>query len=457
MAQKFRKMMTNKPTVVIGAGVSGLACAKILKEKNFNVTVLEASDGYGGRVRTDNIDGFKLDRGFQVFLDAYPDVQDYFREAGIEKLKLKQFQPGALVYNNGEFSRVADPLRRPQDLFTALSAPVGDLFDKIKVGLYRLYSNLASVEVLNETPEMSTYQFLKEEQGLSDDIIDKFFRPFLRGIYLSELEDQSSHMFNFVFKMLADGSATLPENGIGAVTDSLAETLKEDIRLNSPVKKVEQGKVTLMSGEEIDAQYVIVATDGVTASKLTEGMGFGVSAPEDRSSLCYYYAIDGPAPITDPVLMLNGEPKTSERPVNNVAFMSTVQPGVAPRGKSLASVTVVSPEKSDMELEPAVKNQLSEWFGKAEVDKWSLLKTYQISGAQPGQRPPNNFEKDAKICEGIYCCGDHMDTPTLNGAIRSGVKAADAVAKERGVMRKAILDRALQGGVPSQLPEDPKF
>jgi len=455
LSQRFQKLRNTKPVVVVGAGIAGLSAAKKLKEKNFNVTVLEASDGYGGRVRTDKIDGYLLDRGFQVFLDQYPDVVNYFRYAGIEKLNLKSFQPGALVYNDGKFSRVADPIRRPQDLIEALTGPVGTIFDKLGVGTLRLYANLASVKTLNEGREVSTYSYLKDQQNLSDDIISKFFRPFMRGIFLSELEDQSNYMFNFVFKMLADGYATLPKNGIGAVADVLAEPLKEDIRLNEPVAKVEPGKVTLVSGEEIDAQYVIVATDGVAASKLLKDVGLGVEAPEDRKSLCYYYGIDGKPPINDPILLLNGEGPTDEKPVNNVAFLSTVQPGLAPAGKSLASVTVINPkdDETDEEIEAKVRAHLSDWFGSPEVAKWKMIKSYRLSGAQPGQRPPNNFDKDVEICEGVYCCGDHMDTPTLNGAFRSGVKASDAIASDRARKRRAILDEALERAAPERMLE----
>ncbi|GAB5355174.1 hypothetical protein AAMO2058_000183300 [Amorphochlora amoebiformis] len=441
---KFREIRSDKPAVVIGAGVSGLLAAKELKERNFNVTVLEASDGVGGRVRTDKIDGFQLDRGFHVFLDAYPDVEDYFREAGYRKMKLKPFLPGALVYTNGEFAKVSDPLRRPQDLSAALAAPVGNIFDKLKIGIYRLYANLASLKTLNEGREKSTYDYLRDDQGLSEDIIEKFFRPFYRGIFLSELEDQSSYMFNFVFKMLADGSAMLPQEGIGKVSDMLAESLKDDIRLNTRVAKVEPGLVTLESGEKLDTSYIIVATDGATASRLLEGNGLGVSSPEDRRSACFYYQIDGKPPFEDPMLVLNAEKLTDAKPVNNVAFLSNVDPSYAPNGKSLASVTVIDPNKSPEEMEDAVKGHLKDMFGD-QVSGWKLLKTYEISGAQPGQRPPNKgFEKPVKVCEGVYCCGDHMDTPTLNGAFRSAMKAADAVSADRGSKRYEVLEPALK-------------
>lgn len=440
IAEKLKTTMASKPIVVIGAGVSGLACARRLKAKNFKVKVIEASDGVGGRVRSDQIDGFTLDRGFQVFLDMYPDVRRCLGRKGLDNLNLQQFLPGAQVYAEGKFNLVADPFRRPQDIFAGLTANIGSLVDKVSVGLMRTQATFQDLKQVFTAEEKSTYDYLKQDCGLSDAILERFFRPFYRGIYLSELEDQSSHMFNFVFKMFADGSATLPEKGIGAVSDELAATLKGSISFDSPVEKIEEGLVTLKSGETIEASKIIVATDGQTAGKLLPEL---VTPPTDRRSLCFYYAIDGPPPVEDPILFLNGEKITDQEPVNNVCFPSSVVKSLAPPGKSLASVSVIDPKVSEEELEPYVKQHLGKWFGKGKVEGWKLLKSYKIKGAQPGQTIPNNWEKKLQVAHGIYVCGDHMDTPTLNGAIRSGVRVADMIAEQRGRARAEALESAL--------------
>jgi uncharacterized protein with NAD-binding domain and iron-sulfur cluster len=199
---------------VVGAGVSGLVCARALAAAGLDVVLVESSDRAGGRVGTDVVNGFLLDRGFQVFLDAYPAAA---RELDLAALDLRAFLPGALVHTPEEgsaWARVSDPLRRPQDLVAALVAPVGTLLDKAKVGVYRLATLAWTLGDVFEHPETSTLEHLSVTLGLSDSMIDRFFRPFYQGIFLAPLEEQSSRMFEFVFYIFAIGRANLPANGM---------------------------------------------------------------------------------------------------------------------------------------------------------------------------------------------------------------------------------------------------
>jgi phytoene dehydrogenase-like protein len=451
--------------------VSGLTAAikagEALKGENKKIILLEASPTLGGRVQSDKTDnGFLLDRGFAVFIDNYPlskELLDY------NELKLGNFLPGALVKlkDQSELAKVADPLRQPEELFNALLAPVGSFTDKLKV-LKLLYSCVSqTVEELFQEEETSTLEALQKRWGFSSDMIDKFYKPFLEGIYLAPLEQQSSRMFHFVFKMFSVGAATLPQGGMGAVSEQLASKAKAagvEIRTDNPVaschvqKKGKSGFLVDLAhtNDQIKTDIVIIATDGHVAQKLmsrVDGFESLETAPEQpqRKVGCLYYSFDGPAPVKEPILVLSGleeDRGTRDNPVNNCCFPSQVNSGYAPEGKGLCSVTVLETametyKDREADLDAAVRKQLGTWFPdyKSDIlDKWNLEKMYYIPNAQPAQlngpAPANvNGGRDCQtyrnktLPKGLFICGDHMATATLNGALESGVNAGTTAAE----------------------------
>jgi phytoene dehydrogenase-like protein len=450
---------------VIGGGVSGLVAATEAAKKSpkAKIILLEAEETLGGRVQSDKTpDGFTLDRGFAVFIEDYPvarNVLDY------EQLKLQPFLPGALVKitETSNLARVADPLRQPEELLTALFAPVGTFVDKMRLLLVIQHALSTPVENLFTENETDTETELRERWGLSDTFIDRFFRPFLEGIYLAPLSEQSSRMFNFIFKMFSTGAATLPAGGMGAIAEQLASKAKDagvDLRTNSPVaniRKEEDGYVitTELGKSTIRAKNVVVATDGAAAQKLLSqinGLEELAVKPEQpqRQVMCMYYAFDSPAPVEEPVLILNGvigKRGTAECPVNNACFPSIVNEGYAPEGKGLCSVTILKDimdvyEGKEGDLDIAVREQLGTWFPEFKDDilsKWELKGTYKIKNAQPAQlggpfpasinggRSPTTYR--GVLPQGLLVCGDHMATATLNGALESGLRAGEAAAK----------------------------
>lgn len=450
--------------VVVGGGVSGLAAAITAANatKNCKIVLLEASETFGGRVQSDKTDdGFVLDRGFAVFIEQYPAAKallDY------DKLNLNRFLPGALVKIKGrnQLARVADPLRQPGEIVAALFAPVGSLPDKLALLPLIYHSQATSIEELFEEEEIDTLTALKVRWGFSEDMLDRFFRPFLEGIYLAPLTEQSSRMFSFVFKMFSEGYATLPAGGMGAVAEQMCETAGElgvDLRPNVVVTGIVPNDsgclVQTKDGKSrIQAKSVVLATDGEVAVKLLSQLdGFDavkVSQPQ-RQVGCLYYSFKGAAPVSDPILILSGigpDRGSVENPVNNVCFPSVVSGAYAPDGSSLCSVTVLGDamaayEGREDELDKTVRKQLSTWFPEIESDvltKWELRKIYSIPNAQPSQlggpSPANiNGGRDCykyrgkTLPSGILLCGDHMATATLNGALESGVKAGIAAAK----------------------------
>ncbi|GIL43974.1 hypothetical protein Vafri_1549 [Volvox africanus] len=414
--------------IVVGAGVAGLSCAATLSRRGVRSTVLEASDGVGGRVRTDTVDGFLLDRGFQIFLTGYPEAQ---AELDYSALQLQPFYAGALVWQGGSFHRVADPLRHFADGLASLSNSVGTPLDKVMVGVFRLKSLLGSVDELLARPETTIAERLKAE-GFTDSIIRSFFRPFLGGIFFDRQLRTSSRLFEFVMRMLATGSNCLPAKGIGAVADQLATKLPQGaIALNTKVDAVRGKEVILADGTKLTARRgVVVAVEGPEASRILGGALQSSPSKSDPGvgTCCLYFRAPKP-PSPENILYLNGEDGGI---VNNCCFPSTVAPSYAPPGQALVSASTVGtfPELSDEVLEGEVRKQLSTWFGSGQVASWTHLRTYRIPFAQPNQAPPTNFSRPVALGGGVFVCGDHRDSATLDGAIKSGRRAAEALLQQ---------------------------
>ena len=248
---------TDADVVVVGAGVSGLACALELRRLGREVVVLEASDAVGGRVRSDRVDGFTLDRGFQVLLTAYPEVQ---RLLDLDGLRLRRFQPGAMVHRRGRFHRVSDPFRRPQDLLATLRAPVGTFADKARIGLLRRRVLKSDPRTLLRQPDIETSAHL-EALGFSDSFVEQFFRPFFGGVSLDPSLRTSSRMFDVLFRSFAAGDVAVPADGMRAIPDQLARRLPPaTVRLRSRVEHVDAHGVLLTDGSTWTARAVVVAT-----------------------------------------------------------------------------------------------------------------------------------------------------------------------------------------------------
>jgi protoporphyrinogen oxidase len=411
--------------VIVGAGLAGLAAAKRLAADGVAVRVLEASDAVGGRVRSDVVDGFILDRGFQVFICGYPEqraVLDY------DALELCEFRPGATVRTNGSFHTLMDPFRAPLQSIQGLLSPVGSIFDKLRVALLRLSITSRKPEALLRgaagTDSKSTEAYLADQ--FSSPMIDQFFRPFYQGIFLSPLAEQSARMFAYVFYMFSTASTALPAGGIGSVAEQLASTLPPDlvsIEFNHRVDDLLR----------IDAPVTILAVDELAACKLLEKSGQGsLPEPESRGSICLYFSSPNPPPIPHPMLILNGDGSDTAHDggiVNNMFFPMSISPSYGPSGKTLISTTIVGDEldKSDSNLEAAVRAQMSRWYGLSEVDDWTFLRAYRIPYSQPRQSPGFDFGQSpsSMIAPGLFLCGDYRNTPTVNGALVSGRLAAE--------------------------------
>lgn len=421
--------MSDAPVIIVGAGLAGLTCARHLQRRDVPCTVVEASDGVGGRVRTDVVDGFRLDRGFQVMLSAYPETR---RELDYDALDLRPFYDGALVRHNGAFHRIADPFRHPFDAPRTLFSPVGTLGDKLRVARARQSLTSMSVSEIMAQPETTTIKALRSRWGFSQVMVDRFFRPFFGGIFFDRSLKASSRMFEFIFKMFSEGQTVLPARGIEAIPQQIAGHLASGtVRLNTKVASIDGETVTLDDGTSVEGRAVVVATEAPEAHRLIGD----VQPTESRSTTCLYFAASD-SPLDIPALVLNGD---GTGPVNNVSVLSDVAPSYAPEGQSLISVVVVGdPPETGEELQRAVRDQLIDWFG-LKAGGWEHLRTDRIPYALPEQKPPflSPPERPVRRRPGLYVCGDHTRTASLNGALASGRAAARAVVADRPKLASA--------------------
>ncbi|TWT55686.1 NAD(P)/FAD-dependent oxidoreductase [Rubinisphaera italica] len=409
------------PVVIIGAGLAGLTCAYRLQQQNIDSIILEKSDRVGGRVATDEMDGYLLDRGFQVFLTAYPEAQSIL---DYEELDLKSFDPGALIRVNGTFQKLSDPWKRPLDLMTTAFARVGTISDKLLISKLRALSTKGSVEDLFERTDISTSEELKR-LGFSDRMINHFFRPFLGGVFLDSQLETSARMLYFVFRMFSQGQATLPARGMQRIPEQIGRHLPEDsIQLGTTVDRIEGKNVVLADGKRISSRCVVVATEQPAAEAFLPELQ---SKRKPRSVTCLYFSAEKP-PVQEPILVLYGEKSGL---INNLCVPSQVSAEYAPAGQSLISVTVLDAPENNNELLRDVQIKLAEWFGSVVVH-WKHLRTYRIPYALPNFTAPafNPPQQPVKLRDDILVSGDYRVNGSINGAMQSGRMTAEHILHE---------------------------
>jgi len=401
-----------KEVVIVGAGLAGLTCARRLQAGGVDCVVLEAGDGIGGRVRTDVVEGFRLDRGFQVLLTAYPAAKKWL---DYERLELKKFSAGARVWCDGTMHRVSDPWREPGALWATLRAPVGSLADKVRIATLRAAARRGTVAELFARKETSALSALRAH-GFSERMIERFMRPWLGGVFLDAELETSSRMLEFVFRMFAEGDTAVPATGMQAIPEQLGAGLTPGtVRLSARVAAVESGAVRLVSGERIAGRRIVVA-----AELLPE-----VEVPTWRAVTAVYFAAKA-SPLGEPTLMLNG---TGRGRVNSVAVMSDVAPGYAPAGEALLSVSVLGEaSRDDAALAADVRKELMEWFG-AVVTEWRALRVYRVRRALP-VRWPLDRRAPAAVRPGVWVAGDFVNSASIQGAMESGNGVAEAILGE---------------------------
>ncbi|MFM9149436.1 MAG: protoporphyrinogen/coproporphyrinogen oxidase [Solirubrobacterales bacterium] len=408
---------------VVGAGLAGLRCAGLLIERGFEVDVFEASDRVGGRVRTDEVDGFLLDRGFQVLLTSYPEARKAF---DFRALDLGRFEPGALIRHDGGFVPLVDPLRRPSGVFSSLDSPVGTFRDRLRLARMRFSLAGKDPERIDAEPQVPAGRYL-EDQGFSEDMVESFFRPFFGGVLIDPDLATSSALLKLYFGYFATGDAALPAEGMGCLAAQLASRLPEgSISLDSPVEEVSSDSLRLADGDSHRADAVVVATDERSAARLLDRPDPGPGSV----TACLYF--DAPEEdVSSRTLFLAGKDRG---PINEVAIPSSIARGYAPPGRSLVSASAVGENALRDDLADSAKVQLGNWFGHGRVAGWRHLDTTVVTDALP-PIPPGRFAPGRippRQGPGPFACGDYMESPSIQGALVSGRRAAEAIAREVG-------------------------
>ncbi len=402
-------------TIVVGAGLSGLACARELRRRDRDVIVVEAGREVGGRVRSDRVGSFTLDRGFQVFLTAYPEARRVLDYAALD---LRPFFPGALVRHDDRFVRIADPFRRPLSAMRSAISPIGTTADKVRVLWLRrdALSGRAGSQ-----PDVSTAAML-ESYGFTGEMIDAFFRPFLGGVFLDSSLATSSAQLGFVWSMFAQGDTSLPAGGMQAIPQQLAQQLpRGTVVTGREARAVSRHRVDFVDGSYLEADEVVVAVDPGALERLVPTL----PRPPMLATTCMYFAAPR-SPIREPALVLNGG---GPGPVNNLCVPSDVAPGYAPLDQALISTTILGdPGADDRQLEADVRRQMTGWFG-AEVSEWEHLRTYRIPKALPEWSSGVPYGGRERF-EGVWLCGDYTENPSINGALRAGRRVAEMICAD---------------------------
>jgi phytoene dehydrogenase-like protein len=421
--------------LIVGAGLAGLTCARMLDRWKIDVTVVEASDGVGGRVRSDHAAGYTFDRGFQVLFDVYPAV---LRQLDLPALDLRAFDPGAIICLPGRREVLTDPLR-DSDLAARLEAvrsPAISPLDKLRTLRLALHLRGQTIDQLLQGEDQSSYEFLRG-RGFSERMIDLFFRPFYGGVLFDRALTTSAKCLKFDFKMLADGRACLPNGGMGAISDQLARPLLERgrIQLNAAASTLlTEGErvvgVRLANDQELRADAVVIATPAPAAARLA-----GIAAPGGaRQTVTLYYGGDRPV-YHAKKLALNPAPDAF---VNNAQVLTNIAPSYAPPGKHLLGATVIGiPELSDAELFKRGLRDLHRMFAgdpaaQAALAGYQPLRLYRIPYAQfeqpPGLHPTLPDNRSGR--PGLYFAAEWTEASSINAAMISGEKCAAALVED---------------------------
>ena len=407
--------------VIVGAGLAGLTCAKVLREQGAEVAVFEASDDVGGRVRTDEHDGFLLDRGFQVYFTSYPVARRHLDYAALD---FRAFDPGAIVCEGREKSVLSDPLRDPKALVPSLMSDAATLGDKLKTLdlAARTVQGGDSAGEENGEPDTSTLEYL-QAAGLSEHYIDSFFRPFYGGIFLNRGLTTSARVLRFTLRMLATGRTVVPVLGMGEIPRQLASHLPEDaVRPNSPVEALlrdgERVVGVTAAGQEHEADAVVVATDAPAAGTLTGGVVLEGAVGE----VCIYYETDGLG--SGKKILLNAEDGAF---VNNAVEISSISEKYAPPGRHLLSaVALTGLDLPDEDLYRRGIEDLSRPYPGADFRPLAVYRIPYGQFAQPpgihGRLPGNRTQTP-----GLVLAGEYTEDASINGSMLSGEKAARSV------------------------------
>jgi phytoene dehydrogenase-like protein len=426
--------------VVVGAGIAGLTAAVTLTHAGLDVLVIEASDGVGGRVRTDLVHGLRLDRGFQLLNPAYPAVR---RLLDLPALDLRSFEAGVVVAHGTRRSVLADPRRVPGHLLESARG-IGSLREKLAFVRWAAEAGFGDPDRLKRAPDEPLAATL-QRRGLDGPLTRGVVEPFLAGVLAEDGRESSRRFAELVVRSFVRGTPALPARGMQAVPDQLCARLPAGtVHLGVTAVRT-TGRSVLTDAGAVAARAVVVATDPRSAVALA-----GLPTVSMRSLTTYYHLADR-APTTSRMLHLDADRRG---PVVNSAVLSNVAPAYAGDRGALVSTTVLG-RRDDPRSEQAVRAQLRLLYG-TDPDTWDHVATYPVVDALPAMLPPLDLAQAVDLGDGLFVAGDHRDTASLQGALVSGRRAARAVHRSLGLPTAAdpAADPGADPAAHPTLPED---
>jgi len=401
---------------IIGGGVSGLIAARVLEKKGFNPIILEASERVGGRIKTDIIEGYQLDHGFQVLLTAYPAVKKYL---DYDALNLQFFLPGAYIFKANTQSIIGDPLRDVSLLISTLFSGIGSISDKFKILKLNHKIKKKSLTDIFSEKEQTTLSYLKEF-GFSKDMLNDFFIPFFSGIFLENKLETSSRMFEFVYKMFGEGHAAIPKAGMEAIPKQLLNNLKTTtFQYNTEVANVKDGQITLTNGSKLESDFIIsTIPPGCLVSNIKN------QPTEWRSCVTLYFETNKRV-IHKPLIGLIVKPDSL---VNNIVYNSSLASVTKPAHELLCVTVIDDQNLSDHELVTAVEQELKVLCN---ISITRFIKQYRITKALPKLENLKYEMKpsETQLSKSLFVAGDTQLNASFNAAMISGEQAALAVIK----------------------------
>ncbi|MEU1282067.1 NAD(P)/FAD-dependent oxidoreductase [Streptomyces sp. NPDC005805] len=432
--------MDHADVVVVGAGLAGLSAAHRLTAAGVTVRVLEAAPVVGGRMSTEHLDGFHLDRGGQLLSTALPELR---RIPALRDAELRAFSPGVLVHDGEQLHRTGEVGSSPHALraggrgaahgprgvgvaFTVAralaSAPRPRQLDQARLSASLVRLGGSPVHRLHALPELPAADALYG-RGLPTRTVRGFLRPLLAALLHDPDLATSSRVADLVLRGYARGRLCVPAGGAEALPRLLAATLPEGtVRTGVRVTDVAVNRVTTAGHGVVSCRAVLVATDARSAAALLPGL----RVPAFRPVTVVHHTAPEP-PLRDPSLVLDA---TGGGPVGYTAVMSEVDASRAPAGRALISSTVLGAPPEDTDR--AVRRHLAALYGTP-TDDWELLTVHHDPEAVAAMPPPHDPRRPVRLLSGLYVCGAHRDTATVQGALFSGRRAARWVLTDFGI------------------------
>lgn len=397
--------MDKKKIAIVGAGLSGLIVAKKLSKHQFDITVFEKETKPGGRMKTDRVGNWELDRGFQVMLTEYPYLK---KNVDFSSLKLVKLESGASIVKNDKIYNIGDPTRNFKFLIPTLFSPIGSFRDKFLIFKLSLFVKRKSIDELFCLKNETTDTFLKD-YGFSSNIVENFFRPFYTGIFLEDQLRTSSRMFLFVFKMFAEGNAVIPTGGIGELCAHLADELEDvNIMYDTSISEIDEGSLSYNTKQE--SFDIIINTNPTFDTSFRQGW---------KGSYTFYFEHKASPIINTPRIGLIA---SKDKLINNIFYASHTQQTEKNNKLHLLSVTVVNDQGLSIE---DLKRRVTKECQELVKERIKYVHHYVIPNSLPDiEAPVNNSNID--LDQSVIHIGDFI----LNGSQNAACKVAEEVAEQ---------------------------